>query len=158
MHSIDPPGKKKGVNISKSKSDAVKTANEVSSYGEAATEFIKEGLLIVREAMPLSSKIGTFKTFSKYFNYVKTAGNGIGLFSNATTGASVLLDYNSYLIGDISGAVLTYRTVGNVATAGASYFSPVASVGVGTAFSIGEVWVNTMDYWTNVVNNANNTI
>ncbi len=153
---IDPPGKKKGVNVSKSNSDAVKTANEASAYGEAAVEFTKQGLISRRSAMPLSSKIGTFKTFSKYFKYVKTSASGIGLFSYGTTGASVLLDYNSYLNGDISGAVLTYNTTGNVATTAASFFNPVAGLGAGIAFKIGEIWVNTMDHWTNVVNNANN--
>ena len=138
----DGPKPRKGF-AGKKVQKVVEKSNEYAAYGEAATEFIKQGMLEMRGAMPLNKKIGTFKQFSKYFKYVKTAENGIALFSYAGTGASVLMDYNAYLNGDISGAVLTYRTVGNVASLGAGYYTgPTGGLVISQTFSLGERLLN----------------
>lgn len=151
----DPKPKKKGF-LSKKQTNTIESANKIGAFAEAGVEFIKEGMLEIREAMPLNKKIGSFKTFSKYFKYVKTAENGIALFTGVGNVASVLVDYNSYLNGDISGAVLTYRTVGNVASFGAGkYTGPIGSFGVSYIFSSGERLLNRIATEMTRINNSN---
>lgn len=116
----------------------------------------KEGLITAREAMSLSEKIGTFKQFSKEFKLVKNVGKGLGWFSNFATGASVLMDMNDYRNGDISGAVLAYRTTGNIVSYGAGTVAgPLGSFGVSHIFSSGERLLNRIATEMTRINNSN---
>ena len=112
----DGKSKKKGTVITDSEKEKLNNANKTAGATEVLLELTKEGLLLGRKVLPLNQKIGTFKQFSKLFKCIKVLKSGIGVFSLAGTGVSAYVDYNDYLNGDISGGVLTYRTVGNVSS------------------------------------------
>ena len=97
------------------------------------------------------------REFSKDFKFVKNVGKGLGWFSNVATGASVLMDMNDYRNGNISGAVLAYRTTGNIVSFGAGAVTGNQAVGFGVSyiFSSGEKLLNRIATEMTRINNSN---
>jgi hypothetical protein len=148
---------KRKIEVSKELQKRIESSSKTVSAMEVLNEMVKEGLVTAREAMSLSEKIGTFKQFSQQFKFVKNVGKGLGWFSKIGSGAFVLMDMKDYVNGDISGAVLAYKTTGNIASvaAGTVTASPIVGVGVSQVFHWGEKLLNRISSEMTRINNSN---
>ncbi len=106
---------------------ALKDIGTGADYAAGVIGLTQAGMLEYRMSLPLSSKIGTFSSFSRTYQGLGVASKTLGRVGYAAAGVGVYLDYKSMKSGEISIGRFGYRT----GSLGAS---------VGTGAAVGGPW------------------
>jgi hypothetical protein len=106
----------------------LKNVTDGANYASGVIGLTQIGMLEYRMSLPLSSKIGTFSSFSSTYRGLGFASKTLGR-SATYIGAPLTIgfDYSAYRNGEISGARFGYRTVS-------------LGVSIGTGAAIGGPW------------------
>lgn len=81
-----------------------------ADYASGVIGLTQIGMLEYRMSLPLSSKIGTFSSFSTTYRGLGVASKTLGRVGYAGGGIGVYLDYKSLQSGEIGLGRLGYRT------------------------------------------------
>lgn len=102
-----------------------------ADYASVVIGLIQIGMLEYRMSLPLSSKIGTFSSFSNIYRDLGVASKTLGGVGYVGGGIGVYLDYKSLQSGEISLGRFGYRTGSLVASiyTGAAIGGPWGAVG-----------------------------